>query len=148
MKKLVLRVHTQRVLMEGLYHRALMGFNILQLMFLILAVLKPDSTTFTDNVPFIINTVMGLMLIMPKFSFMLVTMISGMNQASLLLHLFGFTGGGHRTGHAAGGTGSAGRTASGQHPQSQNACKEHQFLVVRHINTFFPLQSCKALIIP
>ena len=48
----------------------------------------------------------------------------------------------------AGGTGSAGRAASGQHPQSQNACKEHQFLVVRHINTFFPLQSCKALIIP
>ena len=39
------------------------AFNILQLMFLILAVLKPDSTTFTDNVPFIINTVMGLMLI-------------------------------------------------------------------------------------
>ena len=63
-------------------------------------------------------------------------------------HLFGFAGGGHRTGHAAGGTGSAGRAASGQHPQSQNACKEHQFLVVRHINTFFPLQSCKALIIP
>ena len=50
--------------------------------------------------------------------------------------------------HAAGGTGSAGRAASGQHPQSQNACKEHQFLVVRHIDTFFPLQSCKALIIP
>ena len=40
------------------------AFNILQLMFLILAILKPDSTTFTDNVPFIINTVMGLMLIM------------------------------------------------------------------------------------
>ena len=39
------------------------AFNILQLMFLILAILKPDSTTFTDNVPFIINTVMGLMLI-------------------------------------------------------------------------------------
>ena len=27
MKKLVLRVHTQRVLMEGLYHRTLMGFK-------------------------------------------------------------------------------------------------------------------------
>lgn len=27
------------------------AFNILQLMFLILAILKPDSTTFTDNVP-------------------------------------------------------------------------------------------------
>lgn len=26
-KKLVLRVHTQRVLMEGLYHRTLMGFK-------------------------------------------------------------------------------------------------------------------------
>lgn len=39
------------------------AFNLLQLMFLILAILKPDSTTFTDNVPFIINTVMGLMLI-------------------------------------------------------------------------------------
>lgn len=39
------------------------AFNIFQLMFLILAILKPDSTTFTDNVPFIINTVMALMLI-------------------------------------------------------------------------------------
>lgn len=39
------------------------AFNILQLVFLILAILKPDSTTFTDNVPFIINTVMALMLI-------------------------------------------------------------------------------------
>ena len=27
MKKLVLRVHTQRVLLEGLYHKALMGFK-------------------------------------------------------------------------------------------------------------------------
>ena len=27
MKKLVLRVHTQRVLLEGLYHRTLMGFK-------------------------------------------------------------------------------------------------------------------------
>jgi uncharacterized membrane protein len=43
------------------------AFNILQLMFLILAVLNPDSTTFTDNVPFIINTVMGLMLIAGNF---------------------------------------------------------------------------------
>ena len=59
-------------------------------------------------------------------------------DAHFAAHLFGF----------AGGTGSAGRAASGQHPQSQNACKEHQFLVVRHINTFFPLQSCKAFIIP
>lgn len=39
------------------------AFNIFQLVFLILAILKPDSTTFTDNVPFIINTVMALMLI-------------------------------------------------------------------------------------
>lgn len=27
MKKLVLRVHTQRVLLKGLYHKALMGFK-------------------------------------------------------------------------------------------------------------------------
>ena len=27
MKKLVLRVHTQRVLLEGLYHKASMGFK-------------------------------------------------------------------------------------------------------------------------
>lgn len=39
------------------------AFNIFQLMFLILAISKPDSMTFTDNVPFIINTVMALMLI-------------------------------------------------------------------------------------
>ena len=39
------------------------AFNIFQLMFLILAISKPDSTTFKDNVPFIINTVMALMLI-------------------------------------------------------------------------------------
>ena len=37
--------------------------SIEKMMFLILAILKPDSTTFTDNVPFIINTVMALMLI-------------------------------------------------------------------------------------
>lgn len=39
------------------------AFNIFQLIFLILAISKPDSTTFTDNVPFIINTVMALLLI-------------------------------------------------------------------------------------
>lgn len=39
------------------------AFNIFQLMFLILAISKPDNMTFTDNVPFIINTVMALMLI-------------------------------------------------------------------------------------
>lgn len=27
MKELVLRVHTQRILLEGLYHKALMGFK-------------------------------------------------------------------------------------------------------------------------
>lgn len=39
------------------------ALNIFQLIFLILAISKPDSTTFTDNVPFIINTVMALLLI-------------------------------------------------------------------------------------
>ncbi len=39
------------------------AFDIFQLIFLILAISKPDSTTFTDNVPFIINAIMALLLI-------------------------------------------------------------------------------------
>ena len=51
----------------------------------------------------------------------------------------GRAGRSHRSGHTAGGAGRAGRAAAGQNTQRQNACKEHPFLVVLHIDTFFPL---------
>ena len=61
------------------------AFNILQLMFLILAILKPDSTTFTDNVPFIINTVMGLMLITGVLTIIESSFIKGINSTIIMV---------------------------------------------------------------